>query len=245
MRNILLEISYDGTNYSGWQRQKNAISIQEKIEEAISQICSEEINIIASGRTDAGVHALSQIANFNTTSNIDAEKFAKAINSKLPDDIRILSSKEVDKNFNARFSAKKKTYIYHIFNRDIKSPFWDKYSMHINRILDLELMKYNAKMLIGTHDFTSFYTFEENNPKNTIKAIYSSDITKIYDDVLTFSITGDGFLYNMVRIIVGTLIEIGLHQKNDDISQILMYKDRTKAGATAKAKGLFLKNVEY
>ena len=206
MRNILLEISYDGTNYSGWQRQKNAISIQEKIEEAISQICSEEINIIASGRTDAGVHALSQIANFNTTSNIDAEKFAKAINSKLPE---------------------------------------DKYSVHINRILDLELMKYNAKMLIGTHDFTSFYTFEENNPKNTVKAIYSSDITKIYDDVLTFSITGDGFLYNMVRIIVGTLIEIGLHQKNDDISQILMYKDRTKAGATAKAKGLFLKNVEY
>lgn len=245
MRNILLEISYDGTNYSGWQRQKNAISIQEKIEEAISQICSEEINIIASGRTDAGVHALSQIANFNTTSNIEAKKCAKAINSKLPDDIRILSSKEVDKNFNARFSAKKKTYIYHIFNRDIKSPFWDKYSMHINRMLDLELMKYNAKMLIGTHDFTSFYTFEENNPKNTVKTIYSSDITKIYDDVVTFSITGDGFLYNMVRIIVGTLIEIGLHQKNDDIIQILMYKDRTKAGATAKAKGLFLKNVEY
>lgn len=245
MRNILLEISYDGTNYSGWQRQKNAISIQEKIEEAINQICSEGINVTASGRTDAGVHALLQIANFNTTSNIDAKKFAKAINSKLPDDIRILSSKEVDENFNARFSSKKKTYIYHIFNRDIKSPFWDKYSMHINRILDLELMKYNAKMLIGTHDFTSFYTFEENNPKNTIKTIYSSDITKIYDDVLTFSITGDGFLYNMVRIIVGTLIEIGLYQKNDDISQILMYKDRTKAGATAKAKGLFLKNVEY
>ena len=245
MRNILLEISYDGTNYSGWQRQKNAISIQEKIEEAISQICSEEINIIASGRTDAGVHALSQIANFNTTSNIDAKKFAKAINSKLPDDIRILSSKEVDENFNARFSSKKKTYIYHIFNRDIKSPFWDKYSMHINRILDLELMKYNAKMLIGTHDFTSFYTFEENNPKNTIKAIYSSDITKIYDDVLTFSITGDGFLYNMVRIIVGTLIEIGLHQKNDDIGQILLYKDRTKAGPTAKSTGLFLKSVMY
>ena len=226
-------------------KAKNAISIQEKIEEAISQICSEEINIIASGRTDAGVHALSQIANFNTTSNIEAKKCAKAINSKLPDDIRILSSKEVDKNFNARFSAKKKTYIYHIFNRDIKSPFWDKYSMHINRMLDLELMKYNAKMLIGTHDFTSFYTFEENNPKNTVKTIYSSDITKIYDDVVTFSITGDGFLYNMVRIIVGTLIEIGLHQKNDDIIQILMYKDRTKAGATAKAKGLFLKNVEY
>ena len=172
MRNILLEISYDGSNYSGWQRQKNAISIQEKIEDAICQICSEEINIIASGRTDAGVHALSQIANFNTTSNIDAKKFAKAINSKLPDDIRILSSKEVDENFNARFSAKKKTYIYHIFNRDIKSPFWDKYSMHINRKLDIELMKYNSKMLIGTHDFTSFYTFEENNPKNTIKAIY-------------------------------------------------------------------------
>ncbi|EFM38896.1 tRNA pseudouridine synthase A [[Eubacterium] yurii subsp. margaretiae ATCC 43715] len=245
MRNILLEISYDGTNYSGWQRQKNAISIQEKIEDAISLICNEEINVIASGRTDAGVHALSQIANFSTSSSIDAKKFAKAINTKLPDDIRILSSKEVDEDFNARFSAKKKTYIYHILNREIKNPFWDKYSMHINRKLDLELMKSNSNMLIGTHDFTSFYTYEENNPKNTIKTIYSSDIVKIYEDILTFSITGDGFLYNMVRIIVGTLIEIGLHQKNDDISQILMYKDRIKAGATAKAKGLFLKNVEY
>ncbi|EJP19527.1 tRNA pseudouridine(38-40) synthase [Peptostreptococcaceae bacterium AS15] len=245
MRNILIEISYDGTNYSGWQRQKNAISIQEKIEDAISLICNEEINVIASGRTDAGVHALSQIANFNTSSRIDAKKFAKAINTKLPDDIRILSSKEVDEDFNARFSAKKKTYVYHILNREIKNPFWDRYSMHINRKLDLELMKYNSNMLIGTHDFTSFYTYEENNPKNTIKTIYSSDIVKIYEDILTFSITGDGFLYNMVRIIVGTLIEIGLHQKNDDISQILMYKDRIKAGATAKAKGLFLKNVEY
>lgn len=245
MRNILLGISYDGTNYSGWQRQKNAITIQEKIEDAISLICNEEINVIASGRTDAGVHALSQIANFNTSSRIDAKKFAKAINTKLPDDIRILSSKEVDEYFNARFSAKKKTYVYHILNRDIKSPFWDRYSMHINRKLDLELMKSNANMIIGTHDFTSFYTYEENNPKNTIRTIYSSDIVKIYEDILTFSITGDGFLYNMVRIIVGTLIEIGLHQKNDNISQILMYKDRTKAGATAKAKGLFLKNVEY
>lgn len=245
MRNILLEISYDGTNYSGWQRQKNAITIQEKIEEAISLICNEKISVTASGRTDAGVHALSQIANFSTSSKIDSEKFAKAINTKLPDDIRVLSSKEVDRDFNARFSAKKKTYIYNILNREIKNPFWDKYSTHVNRKLDLELMKYNARMLIGTHDFTSFYTYEENNPKNTVKTIYSCDIEKIYDDILTLSITGDGFLYNMVRIIVGTLIEIGLHQKNDDIGQILLYKDRTKAGPTAKSTGLFLKSVMY
>lgn len=244
MKNIILNISYDGSNYSGWQRQNNANSIQETIENAIYKITDEKVDLIASGRTDSGVHALGQIANFKTYSNIRADKFAYAINSNLPDDIRINYSNQTDIDFNSRFMAKKKTYIYQIYNNDIKNPFNYKYTMQVKNKLNFELMQENIKMLIGTYDWTSFYTKEKDNPKNPIRTVYDCSLSK-NQDILTIEITGNGFLYNMVRIIAGTLIEIGLDKKNMNIEQIIKAKDRKYAGATAKACGLFLKNVEY
>lgn len=244
MKNIVIHLSYDGTNYSGWQRQNNSKSIQEQIETAIYKISHERVNLIASGRTDAGVHAINQVANFNICSDIPCEKFAYAINSKLPDDIRIISSYQADMDFNSRFCSKRKTYLYKIYNNPIKSPFDYKYSMQVTKPLDYDLMLENTKMLIGTYDWTSFYTMEKNNPKNPVRTIYEAKLIKD-DKFIYMQITGNGFLYNMVRIIAGTLIEIGLHKKNMNITQILNAKNRAVAGATAKACGLFLKNVEY
>ena len=244
MKNIFLKVSYDGTNYCGWQKQNNAVSIQQTLEKAISNITREDIELIASGRTDSGVHALGQICNFKTGSNIPSQKFAYAINSKLPKDIRVIESKEVDFAFNARFTAKKKTYMYRIYNSEISSPFYYKYSMQVAQKLDMDLMSKNVKMLIGTYDWTSFYTYETNNPKNPVRTIYSADILKD-SDMITFEIEGNGFLYNMVRIIVGTLIDIGLNKNERDIKRIIEKKDRSYAGATAKPQGLFLKEVCY
>lgn len=243
MGNIFLTISYDGTNYAGWQKQKKANTIQENIENAIYEITNERVNLIASGRTDSGVHAISQVANFTTSSTIRPENFYKAINTKLPNDIIITSSKLVDDDFNSRFSTKKKTYMYQIYNDDIKSPFYDKYSMFVNQRLDILAMNDNVSKIVGTYDFTSFYTKEKENPKNPIRTIYSANIEE-EGKLIRIIITGNGFLYNMVRIITGTLIDIGLNRK-EDILKILYEKDRQKAGATAKAKGLFLKSVEY
>jgi tRNA pseudouridine synthase A len=243
MGNIFLTISYDGTNYAGWQKQKKANTIQENIENAIYEITNERVNLIASGRTDSGVHAISQVANFTTSSTIRPENFYKAINTKLPNDIIVTSSKLVDDDFNSRFSAKKKTYMYQIYNNDIKNPFYDKYSMFVNQKLDIVAMKENINKIVGTYDFTSFYTKEKENPKNPIRTIYSANIEE-EGKLIRITITGNGFLYNMVRIITGTLIDIGFNRK-EDILKILYEKDRQKAGATAKAKGLFLKSVEY
>lgn len=243
MGNIFLTISYDGTNYAGWQKQKKANTIQENIENAIYEITNERVNLIASGRTDSGVHAISQVANFTTSSTIRPENFYKAINTKLPNDIIVTSSKLVDDDFNSRFSAKKKTYMYQIYNNDIKNPFYDKYSMFVNQKLDIVAMKENINKIVGTYDFTSFYTKEKENPKNPIRTIYSANIEED-GKLIRITITGNGFLYNMVRIITGTLIDIGFNRK-EDILKILYEKDRQKAGATAKAKGLFLKSVEY
>ena len=243
MGNIFLTISYDGTNYAGWQKQKKTNTIQENIENAIYEITNERVKLIASGRTDSGVPAISQVANFTTSSTIRPENFYKAINTKLPNDIIVTSSKLVDDDFNSRFSAKKKTYMYQIYNNDIKNPFYDKYSMFVNQKLDIVAMKENINKIVGTYDFTSFYTKEKENPKNPIRTIYSANIEED-GKLIRITITGNGFLYNMVRIITGTLIDIGFNRK-EDILKILYEKDRQKAGATAKAKGLFLKSVEY
>ena len=243
MGNIFLTISYDGTNYAGWQKQKKTNTIQENIENAIYEITNERVKLIASGRTDSGVHAISQVANFTTSSTIRPENFYKAINTKLPNDIIVTSSKLVDDDFNSRFSAKKKTYMYQIYNNDIKNPLYDKYSMFVNQKLDIVAMKENINKIVGTYDFTSFYTKEKENPKNPIRTIYSANIEED-GKLIRITITGNGFLYNMVRIITGTLIDIGFNRK-EDILKILYEKDRQKAGATAKAKGLFLKSVEY
>lgn len=240
--NIMLKIEYIGTEFSGWQKQNNARTIQSEIESAIFKITGEHVELTASGRTDAGVHALSQVANFHTSSNIPPKQMKYAINSVLNDNIRILESFEVDDQFHARFSAKKKTYLYRIQTGDVKRTFERNISYYVKGNLDIEKMKAQAKFIVGEHDFSAFKS-EGSSAQNFVRTVYELKLTQ-NGDIIEMEITGNGFLYNMVRIIAGTLIEIG-RGREYSIPEIFKSKKRENAGPTAPSMGLFLKNVDY
>ncbi len=245
MRNIKLIIQYDGTKYKGWQRLKNTDNtIQEKIEKTLSMIVNEDIKIIGSGRTDAGVHAFGQVANFNTSSKINVEELHNYLNTYLPQDIVVLKAKEVDERFHSRYNAVSKTYLYKIWNNKNSNPFLRKYSEHIIDRLDVKTMKEASSLLIGEHDFTSFCT-TKSKKKSKERKIYSIDI-KRNDKIIEIKVIGNGFLHNMVRIIVGTLLEVGKGNiKPEYVKEILNKKNRSFAGPTVSAKGLYLVEVEY
>ena len=207
MRNIKLTIEYDGTSYGGWQKQKNNRTIQQCIEEAIKLLTGEEVELIGSSRTDAGVHAKGMVANFITNSKIPADKFREAINTKLPDDIGIIKSEEVDKNFHSRYDSKGKTYCYTLVNRYEKVCLGRSYVYQVRDELNYNLMKDAAKYFLGKHDFKAFKT-NGSSVKTSVRTISGLEL-ELKGDVLKIFISADGFLYNMVRIIVGTLIEVG------------------------------------
>ncbi len=243
MTNFKLIIEYDGTHYSGWQIQPHQKTIQQEIERRLSKILNEKIKINGSGRTDAGVHALGQVASFKTTSIIKPPIIKKALNSLLDKDIRIKSVSKVDKDFHARFSAKKKTYRYQI---SLTEPgvFERYYYNYIPYKLNLPLMKKEAKDLLGKHDFKCFEA-SGRRAKDTVRIISKANFTK-KGNKLYFTIEGNGFLYNMVRNIIGTLIEIGRGKfPKGTIKELIKTKDRNKAGPTAKACGLVLVRVGY
>lgn len=242
MRNIVLKIMYDGTEYSGWQTQPNALTIQEVIEKGAKIIVRHDIELNASGRTDAGVHAIGQVANFKTDSQLGLPRLQNAINSQIPKNIRIIDIAEVDEEFHSRFSAIGKTYIYRIENADVASPFEINRSNFVRRPLNFEKMQQESKKIIGTHDFTSFKS-QGSNITDCIRRIDNLTLKK-ENNIITMEISGNGFLYNMVRIIAGTLIEIGLG-RDFDFEKIIKAKDRQAAGPTAAAHGLFLKEVKY
>ena len=244
MRNIKLTLEYDGTNYLGWQKQKIGATIQETLEEAISLLTNEESEVIGSSRTDAGVHARGFVANFKTNSKIPSEKFREAINYRLPNDIVILKSEEVEEDFHSRYSAKGKTYSYSILNRDVNSAIGKDYVYHVKRKLDVEDMKEACKYFIGTKDFMAFKS-SGSSVKTTVRTI--SDLyIDIKDDIIKIYVTGDGFLYNMVRIIVGTLIMVGSNKIDSrEVQNIIESKDRKKAGICVPAAGLVLEKVYY
>ncbi|MCF0148912.1 MAG: tRNA pseudouridine(38-40) synthase TruA [Clostridium sp.] len=244
MRNIKLTIEYDGTNYLGWQKQKVGSTIQNTVEEAIRLLTNEEVEVIGSSRTDAGVHAKGFVANFKTNSNIPSNKYREAINHKLPDDIVILKSEEVDEEFHSRYSAKGKTYSYSILNRDVPSALDRHYLYHVKRKLDIEAMKEACKYFIGTHNFAAFKS-SGSSVKTTVRTISELYIQE-NGDIIKIYVTGDGFLYNMVRIIVGTLIMVGSNKiKPNEIEKIIAEKDREKAGICVPATGLVLEKVYY
>lgn len=245
MQNLRMTIQYDGTKYDGWQRQGNTKNtIQEKIETVISRITGEEIELNGSGRTDAGVHALGQVANFKTDSEYDEEYMLKEINRYLPKDIRLLDLKKEDIRFHSRLNAKRKTYIYRIDNTDFGSVFDRRYAMRFNERLDVKAMKEAAAFYVGEHDFKSFCT-KKSMKKSTVRRIYSVDITK-NNGIIEITYCGNGFLYNMVRILTGTLIDVGRGRLEPwDIADIIESRDRGRAGFTAEPEGLFLKSVEY
>lgn len=244
MRNIKLIIEYDGTEYKGWQKQPNRLNIQGEIERAIENITGEKVELIASGRTDAGVHAIGQVANFKTNSKFPIERIPIAINSQVKNSIRIKNAEEVDENFHSRYNCKKKTYRYIIDNSPYGSAIYRNIVYHLPMKLDIEKMKKAIKYFEGEHDFKAFRS-SGTSSKNSIRTIYKADLL-IEGTTIGIELTGNGFLYNMVRIISGTLVDVGLGKiKADDIPEIIESKDRTRAGKTLPPQGLMLLQVEY
>ena len=245
MRNIKMIIQYDGSNFKGFQRLKdNDNTIQGKIEDVLSKMTEEKIEIIASGRTDMGVHALGQVANFKTKSDLSVEKMQKYLYKYLPESIVVTKIEEVDDRFHSRYNAKSKIYMYRIDNSTYHNPFNRKYTYHVDKKLDLDKMKEASKYLIGKHDFSSFAS-SRSKKKSHVREIYSITINE-KDDILEIYVEGNGFLYNMVRIIAGTLIDAGQGKITaDEVKELLELKDRSKSPETAPAKGLFLYRVKY
>lgn len=243
MRNIKITIQYNGKNYCGWQKQNNSPGIQGTIEKAIFDITREEVKITGSGRTDAGVHALGQVANFKINSQIPVDRIPNALNAKLPKDISIVKAEEVDEDFHSRYSAKKKTYRYQIYNSLYRSPIYADISYPVKYDLDIDKMKKEAKSLIGTYDFKGFMS-SGSSVIDTVRTIYNIEVSKS-EDLIIIEIEGNGFLYNMVRIIAGTLVDIGRGRITENMSTIIKSKSRSMAGHTAPAHGLFLKKVDY
>lgn len=244
MHNIKLIIEYDGTGYHGWQSQSNAIAIQDIIEKAISKLTGEHSRLTASGRTDAGVHALGQVANFFTQSSIPPERFSYALNSILPDDIVIKKSEEVPHSFNSRYSAKGKKYRYLIYNSEYPSALLRNRAFHVPQRLDFELMEKASSYFTGTHDFSAFKA-SGSSTASSVRTVAETSLAK-KGEIIEFEITGTGFLYNMIRIIAGTLIDVGMGRISvEDIPGIIESCDRRKAGKTAPAHGLYLVEVHY
>lgn len=244
MKKVLLKISYDGTNYSGWQRQDNALTVQEVVETAIRKLSGQEVSLIAASRTDAGVHALSQFASFEDESTIPAEKYAIALNTKLPYDIRVLESKEVEVAFHCRFDVIHKTYQYRIHCSPHASALFRNFSYHVPYALDLQSMQMAAVKLIGEHDFTAFES-TGGITKSKVRHVYESKLF-LEKEFIIYHIKGNGFLYNMVRIIVGTLIDIGKGKLAcAAIDEAFIRMDRRCLGHTAPPQGLVLTEVMY
>lgn len=245
LRNIKLIIEYDGTRYHGWQVQPNAPTIQGVMEGVICRISQFGARLVSAGRTDAGVHALGQVANFLTPSDLSPEVLKRAINALLPRDICVKEVEEVFAEFHARYLAKRKRYRYRILQRKTGSAFYHRYCWILPYELSLEQMKKASRYIIGTHDFSSFQS-TGSNPGSPVREIYRLDILEKDEGWIDFVVEANGFLKQMVRNIVGTLAEVGRGKKaSEDLVFILDQKDRRLAGATAPPQGLFLEKVFY
>ncbi len=253
-RNILLTIEYDGSCFSGWQRQPKARTAQGELERVLSKLCACEISVNGTSRTDAGVHALGQRASFKGDFGIPTDRIMRAANNLLAGgqnaqntvgDMRITEVREMPMDFHARFDSKGKTYRYVISNGEEPDIFRRNYCCYVAKPLTLEKMKKAAEQIVGTHDFRCFQAAGGNERLTTVRTIHKLDIHQEGKDVI-IEVTGDGFLYNMVRIMAGTLIEVGLGKKSpEDIPKMIESKDRQKAGHTAPAGGLYLMEIFY
>ena len=241
---VCLTVAYDGTNYHGWQVQPNAITIESVLNQALSDLLKEEITVTGASRTDAGVHSLGNVAVFDTDTKIPAEKISYALNQRLPEDIVVQESKEVPSSFHPRHCNSRKTYEYKILNRDFPLPTYRLYAHFTYVPLDVTRMQQAADYLVGEHDFKSFCSVN-TVAETTVRTLYSVKVSK-ESDMITIRVTGSGFLYNMVRIIAGTLMEVGKGSMSpEQIPQILAALDRQKAGPTAPACGLTLYAYEF
>ena len=245
MRNIKLVIEYDGKEFNGWQKQPNKLNIQGEIEKAIKQITGEDVDLTASGRTDAGVHALGQVANFKTNSNIPIEKIPIALNSNLKKSIVIKSAEEVEERFHSRLNCKRKTYRYIINNSKYGTAIYRNLETHIPMKLDIQKMQQAVKYFEGEHDFKAFKA-SGTSSKSSVRTIYKAEVRDAGNERIYIELTGNGFLYNMVRIIAGTLVEVGMGKiEPQEIKTIIESQKRENAGKTLPPQGLYLVNVEY
>lgn len=244
MKNIKLMISYDGTDYHGFQIQKNAVTVQETLEKAIETTTGEKAAVIGCSRTDAGVHASNYVCNFKTNTKIPCDKLPYALNVRLPADISCMAAEEAAEEFHARFSAKSKIYVYKIYNAPHRNALREKYSWHYPYKIDVDLMKKACKYFVGEHDFKAFMA-SGGQQKTTVKTVYSLEVENDGNDI-EIKIHANGYLYNMVRIIAGTLVYVGNGKISADvIERIIKNGDRTAAGITAPPQGLFLNKVFY
>ncbi|NPB09902.1 MAG: tRNA pseudouridine(38-40) synthase TruA [Thermodesulfobacteria bacterium] len=247
MRNIKLTIAYDGTNYLGWQRQKVGPTIQGVLEETLARLVGHKVKLRAAGRTDAGVHALGQVANFLTTSKMSLEDMHRALNALLPKDIAIVKVEEVPIKFNAQYDAKYKTYFYQIYNHPVRNPIWRLYSWWVPQKLDLEAMRACLPLFVGKKDFASFRKLG-SDIKTTVRTVYRAELKRAVGmaGMIRFEISARGFLRYMVRNIVGALVWVGLGKMSpEELAEIMEAKDRSLAPPPAPPQGLFLKEVVY
>ncbi|MCR4924893.1 MAG: tRNA pseudouridine(38-40) synthase TruA [Clostridiales bacterium] len=244
MRNILLTLKYDGTNYHGWQIQPNAITVQQVLQQAVKLIVKDTDNIIGCSRTDSGVHANMYCCNFKTESEIETEKLKDALNANIPDDIAVVSAVEVADDFHSRYDCKEKEYIYRIWNSAVINPFEYKYTLQYKYPLDEKLLDKASKAFLGEHDFKGFCSVG-STVESTVRTVFDSQVTR-QGDMVTFKVSANGFLYNMVRIMAGTLLYVAQGKiKAEDLPDIIKSGERERAGITAAPQGLFLNKVVY
>ena len=245
-----MTIEYDGTGFSGWQIQPESRTVQGELQKALKKICGQEIKLDGTSRTDAGVHALGQRASFKAEFGIPVEKLALVMNNMLPGDIKIKEAKEMPLDHHARFDAKGKKYIYKIMNCAEKNVFKRNFYYYFDRPLDVEKMKEAAGYLVGTHDFASFMAMGSTPQQTTVRTIYSYEVfcesNKDGSKEILLEVKGDGFLYNMVRIMTGTIVEAGMGKiRPEEVADIILAKDRSRAGRTAPPQGLYLGEIYY
>lgn len=245
LRNILITISYDGSKYHGWQIQNNAVTVQEVFQKALYEVVGDKPDIKACSRTDSGVHAEMFCISTRISHPIPAVRLKAALNSHLPDSVVVLDAKEVPFDFHARYDAKGKRYVYKVLNRSERDPFWIGRALHYRYNIDTELLDKASKAYIGTHDFTSFCTLDKREKGDFVRTIYDFSV-KRKGDIVEFTVKGNGFLYNMVRIMVGTLLSINEGKLSaDSIPDIIKAESRDAAGPTAPPQGLYLNEVFY
>lgn len=244
MKRVMLIVAYDGTNYHGWQMQPNAVTIEQILNEKLSELLKEDIQVIGASRTDAGVHAEGNVAVFDTNTSIPGEKISYALNHLLPEDIVIQESFEVEPDFHPRKCDSIKTYQYRILNRNFNLPVKGRNAYHFYRKLDIDKMREAAAYFVGKHDFKNFCS-SHTQAKSTIRIIYSFDIEE-EDEEIVLTVSGNGFLYNMVRMLTGTLLDVGTGRMSPDkIPELLAAKERVHSPNTAPARGLTLLDIEY